>query len=125
VTSVLAAYANVAEQIKAGTLRVIAAATRTRIEAEPDVPTAEEAGYKDFELDNWFGVVAPAKVSKEAVSQLSGWFTSAMQVPEVKAKLVEQGLYPVGTCGDHFSALLRKQYEEYGRLIREAKIKPE
>ncbi len=42
-----------------------------------------------------------------------------------KAKLVTQGLYPAGTCGADFAALLRKQYDEYGRVIREANIKAE
>ena len=51
--------------------------------------------------------------------------TAAMQVSEVRAKLVAQGLQPVGTCGSDFGALLRKQYDEYGRVIREANIKAE
>jgi tripartite-type tricarboxylate transporter receptor subunit TctC len=68
-------------------------------------------------------VVAPAKTAKETVSQLAAWFTAATQVPEVKAKLIGQGLYPIGMCGAEFGALLRKQYEEYGRVIREANIK--
>jgi hypothetical protein len=46
-----------------------------------------------------------------------------MQVPEVKAKLVAQNLYPAGLCGAPFRALLQKQYDEYGRIIREASIK--
>jgi tripartite-type tricarboxylate transporter receptor subunit TctC len=46
-----------------------------------------------------------------------------MQAPEVKAKLVAQGFTPVGMCGADFSALLRKQYDDYGRVIRAANIK--
>jgi tripartite-type tricarboxylate transporter receptor subunit TctC len=99
VTSLLAAYANVEEQITAGNLRALAAATQKRIEALPNVPTVTEAGYKDFELDNWFGVVAPAKTPKETVSQFVSLFTAALQVPEIQAKLATQGLYPVAACG--------------------------
>src|SRR5262249_13163778 len=61
VTSLLAAYSNVSEQISAGKLRALAVAASKRIDALPDIPTADEAGYRDFELENWFGVVAPAK----------------------------------------------------------------
>jgi tripartite-type tricarboxylate transporter receptor subunit TctC len=68
-------------------------------------------------------VLAAAKTPKETVSQLAGWFTAAMKVPEVGAKLIAQSLYPVGLCGAPFRALLRKQYDEYGRIIREANIK--
>jgi tripartite-type tricarboxylate transporter receptor subunit TctC len=46
-----------------------------------------------------------------------------MQIPEVKAKLVAQSLYPAWICGADFSALLSKQYNEFGRVIREANIK--
>ena len=46
-------------------------------------------------------------------------------MPEVKAKLINLGLFPVGTCGAEFAGYLRKQYEEYGHVIREANIKVE
>jgi tripartite-type tricarboxylate transporter receptor subunit TctC len=66
---------------------------------------------------------APAKTPKEAVSQLADWFAAAMQAPEVKAKLVARGLYPVGMCGADFGDCFRKQYIEYGRVIREHGIR--
>jgi tripartite-type tricarboxylate transporter receptor subunit TctC len=125
ISAVIAEYSAVAEQLKAGKLRVLATAARTRIEPLPDVPTIAESGYKGYEADIWDGLVAPAKTPKETVSQLGGWFTRALQVPEVKSKLVVQGFYPVGICGVDFGAHIRKQYEDYGRIIREAKIKPE
>jgi tripartite-type tricarboxylate transporter receptor subunit TctC len=125
VTSLFAAYANVAEQIRAGKLRALAAAAPARIEALPDVPTVAESGYQDFKIDNWFGVVAPGKTPREALSQFAGWFAAAVRAPEVKARLANQGLYPVGVCGADFGTLLRNQYEEYRRLVREANIKAE
>jgi tripartite-type tricarboxylate transporter receptor subunit TctC len=48
-----------------------------------------------------------------------------MQVSEVKAKLAMQGLYPVAVCGADFGAFLRKQYDDYGLIVREANIKAE
>jgi tripartite-type tricarboxylate transporter receptor subunit TctC len=125
VTSILSSYQAVAEQVTAGKLRVLATAARTRAEALPEVPTVAEFGYKDYEADVWYGLVAPAKMPKETASQLAGWFTAALHVPEVKAKLAIQGLYPVGMCGADFGAYLHKQYDEYGRVIREANIKAE
>jgi tripartite-type tricarboxylate transporter receptor subunit TctC len=122
---VLAAYSGVSEQINAGTMRALAVAARNRVESLPDVPTVDEAGYRDFELENWFGVIAPAKTSHDTVTQFAGWFTAAMRTPQIKAKLVAQGLYPSGICGSEFAALLRRQYDDYGRIIREAGIKAE
>jgi len=125
VTSAFTPYPGLAEQLKAGKLRALATASRVRDESLPDVPTVAESGFKDYETDFWQGVVAPAKTPKEMVSQMAGWFTAALQVPEFKTKLVSLGLYPVGTCGADFAALLRKQYDEFGRVIREANIRVE
>jgi tripartite-type tricarboxylate transporter receptor subunit TctC len=125
VTSVLAAYSTVAGQLSSAKLRVLAVATKTRIKPLPDVPTIAESGYKDYQLDFWLGLIAPAKTSKETTSQLAGWFTAAVQAPEVKAKLVAQGMYPAVTCGADFTAFLRIQYDDFGRAIREANIKVE
>jgi len=125
VTSIFVPYAAVAGQLKAGKLRALATSSRTRIEDLPDVPTVAESGYKDYEMDVWFGVVAPAKTPKAMVAQLADWFAAALQVPEVKAKLTAQGLNPVGTCGANFATYLRKKYEEYGRVIHDANIKLE
>src|SRR5262245_4594622 len=121
----VANYADVVGHLKAGTLRALVTTSPTRIEALPDLPTAAEAGHEELEYEIWFGMLAPAKTPKNVVSQLSSWFVSAMQVPATKAKLVEQGLYPVGACGAEFAADLGRQSANYGRVIREANIKAE
>jgi tripartite-type tricarboxylate transporter receptor subunit TctC len=123
VTSAFTAYIAVAELLKEGKLRALATASPTRIEPLPDVPTVAESGYKDYETEVRIWLFAPAKTPKETVSQLAGWFTAAMRAPEVKAKLVARGLYPVGMCGADFGEYFRKQYVEYGRVIRESKIR--
>jgi tripartite-type tricarboxylate transporter receptor subunit TctC len=125
VTSMFGNYTDAAEQLKAGKLHALATAARTRIETLPEVPTVAESGYSDYAVDIWFGVFAPAKTPKETLSRLAGWFTAALQVPEIKAKLGLQGLFPVGICGTDFGSFLRKQFDDYGRVIREANIKPE
>ena len=123
VTSVLADYGAVAEQVKAGNLRALAVSSRKRMEELPDVPTFAESGYKDFDADIWFGLVAPANTPKDTVFQFTSWFTAALHVPELKPKFAALGLLPVGICGADFGAYLHKQYQEYGRLIRELNIK--
>jgi tripartite-type tricarboxylate transporter receptor subunit TctC len=125
VTSALVPYPAAAQYLKAGELRALAAASRQRIGPLPDVPTIEESGYTDVEADFWNALFAPAKTPKETLSDLAGWFAAALQVPDVKAKLLVQGQFPVGMCGAHFAAHLRKQYDDYGRVIREANIRAE
>lgn len=125
VSAVLANYSEAAEQLNAGTLRALVSLSRERIAPLPDVPSTTEVGFKDYGVDVWFGVLAPAKTPKDVVAQLATWFKAAMQAPDVKPKLAKLGLYPVGTCLDDFAAHIRKQYDEYGLIIRETKIKTE
>lgn len=62
---------------------------------------------------------------KEVVAQLAGWFTAAKQDAELRAKLVIQEIYPSGPCGAEFATYIRRQYDDYDRVIREANINAE
>jgi len=121
----IANYADLVGHFQAGKLRALATVMPTRIDPMPDLPTVAEAGYKEFEFVAWFGIVAPAKTPDPTVKQLSEWFAAARASEEVKAKLVVQGLYPMNECGAEFAAFMRKEYENWGRKIREANIKAE
>src|SRR5580692_5310312 len=125
VTAVLADYSSLVEHLKAGKLRALATTMPKRIDQLPDVPTVAESGYKDFVAEFFVGLVAPAKTPKQALSHLADLSTAAMQPPDVKAKLATLGLFPSGICGGDFGTVLRKDYDEYGRIIREANIKME
>jgi tripartite-type tricarboxylate transporter receptor subunit TctC len=125
VTSAFLNYSTAVSQIESGKVRAIAAASKSRIEPLPDLPTVAEAGYKDFDVAVWFGLVTPAGTPTKIILQLADWFTAAMRAPEVITKLRGQGLYPVGMCGKDFAAYIRKQYENYDRAIRDANIKRE
>jgi tripartite-type tricarboxylate transporter receptor subunit TctC len=125
VTSVLFTYAAVASQLSAGKLRVLATVSRERTAQLPDVPTVAESGFGEVEADGWYGLFAPARTPKDALAQSASWFTAALQAPEIKAKFAVLGHEPVAMCSVEFAAHLRKQFEEYGRIIREANIKAE
>ena len=122
VAAVWADYPTVVSQLDSGTLRGLVTTSRARVEALPDVPTLGETGISNYEADIFYGIVAPAKTPPEALARLSGWFSSAIKAPDMKPKLAQQGLFPVGTCGAEFGAYLRRQGEEYSRIIHEANI---
>ena len=109
--------------IKEGKLHALAITAAKRSSALPDVPTFDESGFPGLEVDNWFGIVAPANTPKETLNQFAGWLKAALQDPDVKAKLALQGLYPVGMCGDEFAAYIRNRFDDYGEMIRESNIK--
>ena len=109
--------------MRAGKLRALATPAAKRIEPLPDLPTVAESGYPGFEAEVWFGLVTTAKAPRETVSQLSDWFGAALRAPDVSAKLTAQGLYPNPTCGAEFAAYIRRQSEDFSRMIRELNIK--
>lgn len=125
VSSAMGDYGIFAEYVKAGKLRALAAATPTRIKELPEVPTVAESGFSGYDADSTYGLVVPAKTPKERIVELTEWTAGALRDPEIRSKAVAVGLYPVGVCGTEFGAHIRKQYEEYGRVIRSANIKAE
>jgi tripartite-type tricarboxylate transporter receptor subunit TctC len=123
VTAAIADHGDMDEQLKARKLRPLAIASRARIEQLPNVPTIAESGYKDYEVEGSLGIVAPAKTPKASVAQLIDWFAAALQTPMVTASLEKMGLIAVRNFGTDFADYLRKRYDEYGRIIREANMK--
>ena len=124
VTAVVSSYSSVSEQIKAGELRALATPTKTRIEALPEVPTVAEAGY-NVNSDVWFGLFAPAGTPKETTSRLADWFAAAVKSPDLRKRFGDVGLYPAGTCGAEFTDMVREEYGDFGRVIRDANITAE
>jgi len=123
VTSMFGTFPNVSEYLKAGKLRALAVGNGARAQPLPDIPTVAESGYRDFDVDAWFGAFAPANTPEPAIRQLEHLFTTALQDASVKEKLLVQGLFPAGACGADFAAYLRKQHDAYSRIIAEANIK--
>ena len=109
-------------QLQTGALRALATTAGARVPVLPNVPTAIEAGYKDVEAEFYVGVVAPAKTPQATMSQTIRWFSDAIRLPEVKAKFGSLGFVPGAQCGADFGALIRKDYANYGRTIREAHL---
>jgi tripartite-type tricarboxylate transporter receptor subunit TctC len=115
-------YQNSLEGLKTGKLRALATASRERLNALPDIPTVAELGYKDFEVDLWDGVFAPAGTSQERVLELADWFSAAIKDPAIRSKISSEAFVPVGECGESFVEFVRKQHEHYGRIIQQAGI---
>ena len=118
-------YPAAAGLIKSGELRALAVGSRQRIAWLPDVPTVAESGFPDFEMVLWYGFLAPAHTPQAALDTLAGWFAKAVEVADLRARLQSQGMSAGGACGAPFAASIRRQYDDYGRIIRDADIKAE
>ncbi|HVG51204.1 MAG TPA: tripartite tricarboxylate transporter substrate binding protein [Xanthobacteraceae bacterium] len=125
VTTVFADYPTVVSQLKSGTLRGLVTTSPQRSPAMPDVPTLRETGLSNYDAEIFYGIVAPVKTPPEVLTQLSGWFSTALKAPEMAPKLDAQGLFPVGACGPPFGVFLTKIVDDYKRIAAEANIKAE
>ena len=112
-----------APQIKAGRLRALATSGAARSTAFPELPTIGEF-YPGFENSIWLGLFGPAGLPQEVLQKLRAEVRKALEAPEVKEKLHGAGgLEPLVTTPDEFSALIRRDYDRFGKLIKDVGIK--
>ena len=123
ITAALADLSTLQGQLQTGKLRALATTSPERISLLPKVPTAIEAGFKDVSADFFGGVIAPAKTPKPMIDKLTGWFSAAIKDPKVEAKFKALGFFPGGACGAAFDTVLRKDFDDYRRIIAEAHLK--
>ena len=117
--------ATVNSLVRAGKLRLVGVTTPRRMPQFPDVPTVSESGLPGFEFNSWFAMMAPAGTPRGIVQFLSAEVTRALADPEVREKLIAQGLTPRGTSPDELGRSTRAQLARYGELIRQNGITAE
>ncbi|CAN7703876.1 tripartite tricarboxylate transporter substrate binding protein [Variovorax sp. LjRoot130] len=110
---------------KAGKLRVLALMSPERAAVLPGVPTVAESGYPGFEASVWYGFVAPAGLPKPVLTKLHEAVQKALESPEVRDQLAAAGGVPLPGATERFDKLLKSDAVRYGKLIREAGIKPD
>lgn len=108
--------------IKSGKLRPLAVTTARRSSALPEVPTLEEAGLKGFNIDTWFGVLAPAATPKEIVARLNAEAVKVIQSPEFKKRMEDIGAEPIGNSSEQMGRQIKDETEKFARLVKEAKV---
>jgi tripartite-type tricarboxylate transporter receptor subunit TctC len=110
-------------QVRAGRLRPLAVSTKRRTPILPDVPTVAEAtGLKDFEVDSWYAVFAPAKTPDEVVVRMHKEIATVVSRPEVKAKLLEQGADGVSSTPEALGAMVKREIAEWRQVVKRAGI---
>jgi tripartite-type tricarboxylate transporter receptor subunit TctC len=108
--------------IKAGLLRPIALGAPQRAPTAPDVPTTAEVGMPDLLIENWYGMVAPAGTPEKIVTFLNGITNEAMNDPQVKQKLADQGLTVAGDTPEHFRDYIGSETRKWAKVITDAGV---
>ncbi|WP_279210903.1 Bug family tripartite tricarboxylate transporter substrate binding protein [Delftia acidovorans] len=125
VTSYFAAPPTALPHIEAGKLIPLATTGLTRPAYMPDIPTVAEAGYPGFEALNWYAFVAPGKTPKPMLDRWNTEIVKVLNDPGVKEALNKHGLTPQPTTRTEFAAFMKKEYEQWGRLVKERKLSAE
>ncbi|HTZ03717.1 MAG TPA: tripartite tricarboxylate transporter substrate binding protein [Xanthobacteraceae bacterium] len=107
---------------KAGTLKLLAQSTAARSPALPDVPTFQEAGLKELELDQWTGVFVPAGTPPDIVARLNTAVNAALADPKVRKTFLDGAQTPAGGSAAQYAAIVRADSDKLAGLVKELNI---
>ncbi|MFC5499543.1 Bug family tripartite tricarboxylate transporter substrate binding protein [Caenimonas terrae] len=110
-------------QIRNGQLRAIAVSSPRRMDALPAVPTVAESGYRDFEADQWYGMVAPAGTPPAVIAKLNAQINKSLDSPELKARLVNEGAVAVSATPEAFGAHIAREIARWQPVIKSGRVK--
>jgi tripartite-type tricarboxylate transporter receptor subunit TctC len=110
-------------QIKAGKVRALAVAAPQRLSQLPDLPTMAEAGFPDFNVASWNGVVAPAGTPKAIVDKLNAVINEVLKNPAVVAQFEKRAAVPVGGSPAYFRAFIDKELKTWAQVAKAANVK--
>jgi len=111
--------------IKSGRLRALAVASIRRLATHPEVPTTSEAGVQGLESGTWYGMLAPGRTPPPIIERVYAATTKTLQMPDVKARLLAQGVDIIGSSPQQFSAYLKSETAKWAKVIKDANVRPE
>jgi tripartite-type tricarboxylate transporter receptor subunit TctC len=112
-------------QVQTGRLRAIAVTTLTRSAAMPDIPTFVESGYAGFEVNGWYGLLGPARMSPAVVARINGELQKALADTDTLARFAANGMEPAPGTAPAFGERIRNEIDKWAKVVRAAGIKPE
>ncbi len=111
--------------VRAGKLKSLAITSDKRWPALPEIMTMADAGLHGLEVIEWFGILAPARTPKAAISRLNEEIVKTVRSPEVNARLAEQGLEPYVTSSEQFATVIRADIDKWSKVIKHVGIRVE
>jgi tripartite-type tricarboxylate transporter receptor subunit TctC len=111
--------------VRSGRLRMVAVTSPKRSPSLPDVPTVAESGYPDFDVLSWWGIVAPAALSKDIITKLHDEVVKVVNLPDTKARFADQGADAATNTPEQFAAYIKSEIVKWAKLIKETGVKSE
>lgn len=123
---VLVADVPLAEKyVKSGALRALAVTSAARAKSLPDTPTFAELGLKDMTISIWIGVLASPGTPKEITKKLSETIAEILKEPALAKKVTDRGFVIIGSTPEEFAAVMKKDYDRFGEVVRKSGLKAE
>jgi tripartite-type tricarboxylate transporter receptor subunit TctC len=111
--------------IKSGKVLAIASTGAKRSTALPDVPTIAESGYPGYEAVNWYAYLAPAATPRPVIDYLNREIGKVLRDPKAASLLDKQGVDPEPTTPEALGAYMKREYETWGKVVKQKGIKAE
>ncbi len=109
--------------IKTGKLRALGVTSPQRSAIAPDLPSIAEAGLREFDMTNWYGLLVQGGTPREIIVKLQQEVTRVLNLPELKERLAGEGMTVVGSTSEQFIEFLARETAKYNRIIQTAGIK--
>jgi len=109
--------------VRSKKLKALAVTGLTRSTLAPEVPTVAESAYPDFEVNSWFGLLAPAGTPMEIVTRLHAEIVRIFAIPEIRERMITNGTDPVGSAPKAFAAYIASETVKWAQVIKRAGVK--
>ncbi len=105
-------------RVEAGKLRALGVTGSQRSPVMPDLPTIAAAGVPGYEATTWFGLLAPAGTSRESINRLSAAVRKSVGAEDMKQRMLNQGLEPVGNTPEQFAQLIKLELPKWAKVVQ-------
>ena len=112
-------------QVRIGRIRAHGVTSLKRATVAADVPTIAEAGVPDYEVVQWFGILAPANTPRDIIAKLHAGTVRAVQDPAIKEHFISDGGETIGNTPEEFAAVIRADLKKWGKVVKDVGIKPD
>jgi len=105
--------------IKSGKLKALGITSAKRSAQIPDVPTIAESGYPDFQVGNWYAVLAPAGTPPTVITRLNREITKVLKLPDIRERLIGHGVEVVPSTPEEFDAFRKEDLKRWARIVKD------
>jgi tripartite-type tricarboxylate transporter receptor subunit TctC len=118
IDAAFASVPSVISSVQSNVVRALAVSSARRIAIAPDIPTIAEAGFENFDVDPWWGILAPAGLSPSIARKIAADIAEILKTPEMVEILAKQGATPLITTPEAFGELLARDIEKWRKVVK-------